>query len=319
MQEKDVTIIMPVYNNAKTLERALDSVLKQKFSGTYELFCVIDPSNDSSYGILKDYEMKNPDIVKVFAPKERLGQALSREKYISNANGKFIAFMDGDDELREDYISKMYEAIEKYDADIVSSSFYAVYGKNNKKIIYPFRRRAVLKGIHIMNSYFMDACLRGFMWCKMYRKELLLGKPRIVLNQFGDMFEDQALNASLLSKCKKVVLLSDPLYYYYKNNATSATGAKRTDRALKHLNIFALERRFFEITTNKNALKAFKKHLYRTRWSWKFDLKLDLKNGATAEYKKKVLETWKSIKNFNGELNIKGESYEELLSRGIIF
>lgn len=319
MQEKDVTIIMPIYNNAKTLRRALDSVLAQDFPGTYELFCVIDPSNDGSYEILKEYEAKKSDIIKVFAPQERLGQAISRAKYIPEANGKFISFMDGDDEIRKDYISKMYKAMCKYDADIVSCSFYAIYGKKNRKIVYPFRRKAVLKGIHIMNSYFMDACLRGFMWSKMYRKELLLSAPRITLNDFKDMFEDQALNAALLSKCQKVVLIPDPLYLYYKNISNSATGTKRSDRAMRHLHIFALERRFFEIIGNKNALKAFKRHLYRTRWSWKFDLKLDIKNGAVKEYKEKVLKTWKSIKDFNGNINIKGETYEELMNRGITF
>lgn len=309
---------MPVYNNEGTLKRAVESVLNQTFEGGYELICVVDPCKDKSAQILLDFAKQYSDKVIVHVEEKRLGQALSRQKYISQANGAYISFMDGDDELDKDYLKVMYETIIRKKADVVSSSFYAIYGENNRKVVYPFRRNVTLTGKKIMSAYLMDASLRGFMWAKIYKKEILLSKPTIGLYVFSDMFEDQALNGAVMAKCKKVVLISKPLYNYYKNIPSSAMTIKRKDRAIKHLAIFALLRRFFEVIDNKDALSAFKSHLWRMRWSWKFDMKLDTKNGANKEYKKEVLATWKAIKNFKKELKIDGESYSELIERGII-
>lgn len=313
----DVSIILPVYNNEKTLKRALDSVFSQEFKGTFELLCAIDPGKDNSLSILQEYAKNHPNLI-ILASKERLGTALSRQKAIDISKGKYVAFLDADDELRKDFLQKMLDAIVKKDADVVNCAFYVIYGENDKRIAYPFRRDATLQGKAILRSFYMDACIRGFMWSKMYRKEILLSSPRVLLSSPKDMFEDQALNGTLLAKCKKVALLSAPLYYYYKNNSSSLSSVKRMDRAERHLAIFALQRRFFEMIDNKDALKAFRSRLFRMNWTLRFDLKIDKKNGATKEYLSKVRQEWKAVKDLKKPLPIEGRSYEELIQRGII-
>jgi glycosyltransferase involved in cell wall biosynthesis len=59
MKNIAISIVMPVYNNASTLRRALDSVLAQDFEEGFELICAIDPCADGSYEILKEYEKRN--------------------------------------------------------------------------------------------------------------------------------------------------------------------------------------------------------------------------------------------------------------------
>ncbi len=317
MNSIDVSIILPVYNNEKTLKRALDSVFSQSFNGKFELICAIDPSKDGSLSILEEYSKKHENLV-LLAFKERLGTALSRQKAIEIAKGNYIAFLDADDELRNDFLQKMFDAIVKKDADVVNCAFYVVYGMKNKKATYPFRRNATLLGKAILRSFYMDACIRGFMWSKMYRKEILSSFPRALLSSPKDMFEDQALNGTLLAKCKKVVLLRCPLYYYYKNNSSSLSSVKRNDRAQRHLAVFALHRHFFEITHNHVALKAFRSRFFRMGWTLSFDLKIDKKNGVSKEYIKKVREEWKEIRDLKTPLPIEGKSYEELLNRAIL-
>lgn len=317
MNSIDVSIILPVYNNENTLKRALDSVFSQVFNGSFELICAIDPSKDDSLPILEEYSKKHPNLV-LLVSKERLGTALSRQKAIEIAKGKYVAFLDADDELRNDFLQKMFDAIVKKDADVVNCAFYVVYGTRNKKATYPFRRNATLCGKAILRSFYMDACIRGFMWSKMYRKEILCSLPRVLLASPKDMFEDQALNGTLLAKCNKIVLLRKPLYYYYKNNSASLSSVKRTDRAQRHLAIFALHRHFFENTQNSVALKAFRSRLFRMSWTLSFDIKIDKKNGASKEYIKMIRDEWKNVRNLKKPLPIEGKSYEELLSRAML-
>ena len=317
MNSIDVSIILPVYNNENTLKRALDSVFSQVFNGSFELICAIDPSKDDSLPILEEYSKKHPNLV-LLVSKERLGTALSRQKAIEIAKGKYVAFLDADDELRNDFLQKMFDAIVKKDADVVNCAFYVVYGTRNKKVTYPFRRNATLCGKSILRSFYMDACIRGFMWSKMYRKEILCSLPRVLLASPKDMFEDQALNGTLLAKCNKIVLLRKPLYYYYKNNSASLSSVKRTDRAQRHLAIFALHRHFFENTQNSVALKAFRSRLFRMSWTLSFDIKIDKKNGASKEYIKMIRDEWKNVRNLKKPLPIEGKSYEELLSRAML-
>lgn len=317
MDSIDVSIILPVYNNEKTLKRALDSVFSQVFKGKFELICAIDPSKDNSLAILEEYSKKHANLV-LLASKERLGTALSRQKAIEIAKGNYVAFLDADDELRNDFLQMMFDAIVKKDADVVNCAFYVVYGTKNKKVAYPFRRNTTLRGKAILRSFYMDACIRGFMWSKMYRKEILSSFPRVLLSSPKDMFEDQALNGTLLAKCKKVVLLRVPLYYYYKNNSSSLSSVKRVDRAQRHLAIFALHRHFFEITNNPTALKAFQGRLFRMGWTLSFDLGIDKKNGASKDYLKTIRKEWKIVRNLKKPLPIEGKSYEELLNRAIL-
>ncbi len=318
MKNIAISIVMPVYNNASTLRRALDSVLAQDFEEGFELICAIDPCADGSYEILKEYESAHPETIVILAPKERLGTALSRQKAIEMARGEYVYFIDGDDALRKDCLSVLYRAIKRKNADVVNCAFYVVYGKKNKKFIYPFRRNATLNKKAALNSFYMDACIRGFMWTKLYRKEILLSMPRVILASTKDMFEDQALNATLLAKCDKVILLAKPLYYYYKNVSTSLSTVKRTDRAMRHIGVFAVQRTFYEKTGDQIALKVFKKHLYRAKWSVNFDLRIDKKHGCSKDYIARVKQAWKDLKNLKKPLPIEGRDYEELLNRCFI-
>lgn len=318
MNEIDISIIIPIYNSGKTLKRALDSVLNQKFDGKYEIFCVIDPSNDDSVKICEEYKESYPDTINLFIQKERLGVHLSRNKYISETKGKYICFLDADDELRSDFFRVMHAKALKTNADIINCAFYAVY-KGNRKIIYPFRRNALLKGYSIMKSCYMDASLRGFVWGKLYKRELFFLNKSISLNSPRVFFEDVAQNCGILSQCKNVLLISNPLCYYHKDNAASSTSDRTIkDRALRHLLIFMIERKFFEKTNNHLALKAFKRYSWRTFMSLKFDLKLDVKSGANKEYKNKVLTLWKKTKDTKKELVIEDNELNDVIEKSII-
>ena len=307
MLKPEISLILPVYQNETTLRRALDSVFSQKTAIPYELVAAIDPCKDKSLDILKEYQAKHPENFVILAPETRLGNAKCRQLAVEKARGEYVAFLDADDKLHPDFFEKMYAAITKNKADLVSCAFYVVKGqKKERHFVYPFRRSAVLNRKGGLNAYFSDAALRGFMWAKLYRRSLFFEAPTIALPHLSDMFEDQSLNTALLAHCHKVVLLRSPLTYYYKNIPTSLSSVKRQDRAMCHLRVFALQRYYFEQTQDQEGLKAWKKHISRADESFRYDCHVDKRNGASKVSLKEVKALWRVITDLKKPLPAEG-------------
>lgn len=87
---------------------------------------------------------------------------------------------------------------------------------------------------------------------------------------------------------------------------------------MRHIGVFAVQRTFYEKTGDQIALKVFKKHLYRAKWSVNFDLRIDKKHGCSKDYIARVKQAWKDLKNLKKPLPIEGRDYEELLNRCFI-
>lgn len=98
-----VTVIIPTYNREKTIGRAIDSILNQTYKDI-EIIVIDDGSSDGTIEVLKKYGEK----VRVLTQSHR-GANAARNKGIENANGKYIAFLDSDDEWLEDKIHKQIE------------------------------------------------------------------------------------------------------------------------------------------------------------------------------------------------------------------
>lgn len=92
-----LSVIVPVWNAQKSLSRCLDSLLRQKVD-EYEIVCVNDGSTDGSDTILKAYQAKHPDLIRVVQQK-KLGLPAARNAGLNVAKGDVIAFCDSDDYL----------------------------------------------------------------------------------------------------------------------------------------------------------------------------------------------------------------------------
>ena len=116
--EKFLTIIIPTYKRSEFLCRAIDSILKN--SGDYEIIVVDDNDEDSTFR--RDNEknlekyLKNNEIIYLKHKKNKNGAA-ARNTGIKKARGKYITFLDDDDEFYEDRIKEIYDItqIQEYD------------------------------------------------------------------------------------------------------------------------------------------------------------------------------------------------------------
>ena len=110
-----VSVVIPVYNSEKYLEKCLDSVLASTFSDL-EILCVDDGSGDRSMEILRAYVHKDPRI-RILAQDHQFAGA-ARNAGIKAATGRYIHFLDSDDEIMPDAYEKLAEAAEASRADV---------------------------------------------------------------------------------------------------------------------------------------------------------------------------------------------------------
>lgn len=121
MNQKKVSIILPVYNAEEYLCRCLNSVLKQDYQNI-ELIALNDGSIDQSLSILNNYKDEYPDKL-IVVDQENMGVSKTRNKGIQMATGEYLMFIDNDDYFDDGYISKYVNQIESGDYEIVLGGY----------------------------------------------------------------------------------------------------------------------------------------------------------------------------------------------------
>lgn len=118
MENKKISIIIPIYNAEHYLSRCVDSILAQTFTD-FEILLVDDGSEDSSGKICDEYEIKDCR-VKVFHCKNG-GVSSARNIGLHNAEGEWVCFIDSDDVVTSTYLEDMFKAVVCNDSMIVSN------------------------------------------------------------------------------------------------------------------------------------------------------------------------------------------------------
>lgn len=124
MQQVTLSVIVPVFNAEKYLERCLDSIMNQ--SGNFEVIAINDGSTDKSLEILQQYAKKysNMHIIN----QNNQGVSASRNKGLELAKGKYIIFVDSDDWLEENAFKVILEQLKQDSPDILLTAYYDAYG-----------------------------------------------------------------------------------------------------------------------------------------------------------------------------------------------
>lgn len=125
-----ISVVIPVYNTEKHVERCIRSVLAQK-GDEKEIILVDDGSTDSSPALCDKFAIEYPNIVRVIH-KENEGVSVARNIGIEEAKGEFIAFIDSDDDLETGMFSAFDEAISKHSiVDIILTGYKVVDSDGN--------------------------------------------------------------------------------------------------------------------------------------------------------------------------------------------
>lgn len=99
-----VSVIMPVFNKAERLRHSIESVLRQSY-GDFELIMINDGSTDNSHEIAMEYKSQDARII--YFKQQNQGVSITRNNAINLARGEYVSFLDADDVLHPDFLSKM--------------------------------------------------------------------------------------------------------------------------------------------------------------------------------------------------------------------
>ena len=194
-----VSIIVPVYNVEKYIDKCLDSLVNQTLKDI-EIIVVNDGTKDKSEDIIKKYMSKYSNIV--YLKKENGGQGSARNYGLDCARGDYIGYVDSDDYVELDMYEKMYNKAKEDNSDIVICGSYNI--KNNIKTIDIDRR--------IFNSKIDAFFGRMAVWNKIYKKDLLISNNMTFRSKYW--YEDLDFTVKALSKASKISYVDEPLYNY---------------------------------------------------------------------------------------------------------
>ena len=221
MEKYLISIIIPVYKVEKYLEKCIESVLKQTYTNL-QVILVDDGSPDNCGKICDEYAKKDSRIEVIHKVNGGLSDA--RNVGIAKAKGKYIGFVDSDDYIKEDMYEILINLIKEYDADVSICNLYDViegkeYIRNKENGIKEYNR------IDILKEVLLDKNIQSYAWNKLYKKELF----NEIKYPIGKKYEDIGTTFYIFEKCNKVVVTSEPEYYYLKradslvNNVTEST------------------------------------------------------------------------------------------------
>ena len=230
-KQYEVTIGIPVYNIEKYIGRGLESVLAQTFNSLEILVCD-DCGTDSSIDIVRKYQMEHPrgNDIRIVKQPSNLGLGEGRNRMISEARGKYIYFMDGDDSIEPDTIQILYSNAQMYNAQIVYGSFNRIEEFDNEtrfsKFQYPskkFLKENELAFFAYEEYGRMIASTCNFLIdINVYKKNGIKYKPI-------NFWEDFTTTIDLPTYIDRAVLLSDLTYNYYCRYGSLSNYQKRSE------------------------------------------------------------------------------------------
>ena len=246
MEKVKLSIIVPVYNAKKFLDKCIKSVQAQTLQD-FELILVNDGSKDNSLEICKKYSQEDSRII-VFN-QENSGQSKARNVGLENANGEYVAFLDSDDWVDSDYYERLVVACEKNEADVSCGSIIrASKGIKTYKLKYANEEVYTNPQEKIDVAHVPDM---SYVWNKVYKTEFL---KRINLKFIeGMFFEDVDFVTKAVYFSNKIVTVPDTKFHYLSNCDFSFKEIKSSDK-----------KRADSLKSKEMLIEFFKEHKLKT-------------------------------------------------------
>ena len=210
----DISIIVPVYNVEKYLNRCLDSIINQSFIN-FELILINDGSTDKSGKICDKYAQIDKRVRVIHKKNE--GVSLTRNLGINIAKGDYITFIDSDDWIEQDFFKKAIEYIKENNVSILITGFVF---ENNKKIFNTFnaKKDEILLNDEIKKEFLKQNKFSWTVYDKFFKKEII---KKYKFDSRFKIGEDMLFCWQILKNEKKIGYL--PLYKYHYDISASKT------------------------------------------------------------------------------------------------
>lgn len=222
-----VSVIIPVYNVSKYIEKSINSICNQTMQNDVECIIVNDRTPDNSIEKAKHViaNYKGPIKFKIIEHEQNKGLAAARSTGMKNAQGDYVLHLDSDDYYENNMIEELYQNAIQNNSDVSICDFFQTY--IDKESIYS------VKEINNPEEYVKSLIRHNYnasvwnVWNKMFKRELFYknGIDWVEGINFG---EDNLICAKLFCFIKKVSKVNKPLYHYTHYNTSSYTNTLDT-------------------------------------------------------------------------------------------
>lgn len=284
-----VSVIVPVYNVEKVIDRCLNSLINQTLNDI-EIIVVNDGTPDNSQKIIDEYVKKNQK-VKSFV-KENGGLSDARNYGLDKATGEYIMFVDSDDYIDLFACEKLYNEAKKSNVDILVGNYYDV----KKDSIIPNVCRCtdrVLNGVDFIKEYFSQKNVSLMSWLLFCKRSFLIKNKLKFLK--GVFHEDEEFTPRAMLKANRIKFF-DYCFYYYVYNNNSIT--KKKDKSKNISDIYKISdnlEKLYSLIDDKKAKSLLNDRLVYIRL-----LAFGMQNEYNSQYafsKMKVLKKPVKFKN----------------------
>lgn len=251
-----ISVIMPVYNKVKYIEKTVNSILNQIYND-FELIIVDDGSTDGSE-IICDKFAKQDSRVRVFHIKNG-GVSNARNIGIDKAKGDYIQFIDSDDFVNNEMFKDLFNIVETYKPDIIINGISKVDCNGNEIIQILPEMSGVKNKYDLMNNFVEVQRTTGIYGCvsnKLIKKSIIdNNKLRFDINIW--LAEDLDFYLELYNYTSKIYFHKKSYYYYLQEAENSSTTSGKKNNYLIQAKIILKEKKMLETNNslNENNLK----------------------------------------------------------------
>lgn len=238
------SIIIPIYNAERTLEKCLRSLQVQSFAD-YEVLMIDDGSQDNSYEICKRFAKEDERFELIH--QENRGPSAARNEGLKRAKGTYLCFVDSDDYVVRDYLSRLYAEIQKTEADVLFFGYTSVDRSGMQMGIY--LPPTDIRGTELLAAL-SERDLFGYTWIKCFARATVeeSGFPEDM-----SLFEDEIFTCKVLEKTDSVAVLPEALYCYVSGGANMLTGRTYENYCVLSDRVFSAWEQLLRNETEKEA------------------------------------------------------------------
>lgn len=248
MNNIKVSILVPICNVEKYLDKCLHSIIDQKLEDI-EIICINDGSKDKSLEIIKKFAKGDKRIVII--DKVNTGYGDSMNCGLNIARGKYIGIVESDDFVAKDMFFDLYQVASDNDADLVKSNYY-LYWDNPKKTLYCNNLcvKTKITGEHARERIFWGS---SAIWSAIYKREWLHDNNIKFLTTPGASYQDTSFNFKVASLAKNIVITPKAYLRYRQDNANSSVKNASMEK------VYLLHKEWEEVKTfiKDNNLSVF--------------------------------------------------------------
>lgn len=256
-----VSIIVPVYNAEKTIERCVNSILNQTYKD-FELLLLDDGSTDGSGMICDDFAKK--DVRVRVCHKENSGVSDTRNQGIDMAVGEYLQFVDSDDWIIPEATGFFFRAAAEHGCDMVIGDFYRVIGERVAQ------KGTIEKDGILERKDYAASMMRkpadfyyGVLWNKFYRRSIIK-EYQIKMDRTVSWCEDFLFNMEYVRHINTIYVLKVPMYYYVKTRdslVSQGFSVKKTIQ-MKRM-VFAFYNHFYKDVLGEEDYERRRGQVYR--------------------------------------------------------